>query len=96
MTKLRFADAAAGFNAFVEIPLNDFPALIEEIRLRGINAKVRTGGVTANAFPEPEVLLAFIEHLDAWVRASRLTARRAGLLRGPWRLSGRIDRRARA
>jgi len=36
------------------------------------------------------------EHLDAWVRASRLTARRAGLLRGPWRLSGRIDRRARA
>ena len=36
------------------------------------------------------------EHLDAWVLASRLTARRAGLLRGPWRLSGRIDRRARA
>jgi hypothetical protein len=36
------------------------------------------------------------EHLDAWVHASRLTARRAGLLRGPWRLSGRIDRRARA
>lgn len=36
------------------------------------------------------------EHLDAWVRASRLTARRAGLLRGPWRLSGRIDRRSRA
>jgi hypothetical protein len=36
------------------------------------------------------------EHLDAWVRASRLTARRSGMLRGPWRLSGRIDRRARA
>jgi len=36
------------------------------------------------------------DHLDAWVRASRLTARRAGLLRGPWRLSGRIDRRSRA
>jgi hypothetical protein len=36
------------------------------------------------------------EHLDAWVRASRLTARRAGLLRGPWRLSGRISRRSRA
>ncbi|HUF82960.1 MAG TPA: acyl-CoA carboxylase epsilon subunit [Acidimicrobiia bacterium] len=34
--------------------------------------------------------------LDAWVRASRLTARRAGLMRGPWRLSGRIGRRARA
>jgi len=36
------------------------------------------------------------DHLDAWVRASRLTARRSGMLRGPWRLSGRIDRRARA
>ncbi|MGQ0804948.1 MAG: acyl-CoA carboxylase epsilon subunit [Actinomycetota bacterium] len=34
--------------------------------------------------------------LDAWVRASRLTARRSGLMRGPWRLSGRIGRRARA
>lgn len=34
--------------------------------------------------------------LDAWVRASRLSARRAGLLRGPWRLSGRIGRRSRA
>jgi hypothetical protein len=31
-----------------------------------------------------------------WVAASRLTARRAGLSRGDWRLSGRIGRRARA
>ena len=31
-----------------------------------------------------------------WVRASRLTARRAGLQRGEYRLSGRIGRRARA
>jgi hypothetical protein len=36
------------------------------------------------------------DHLNAWVRASRLTARRSGLMRGPWRLSGRIGRRARA
>lgn len=34
--------------------------------------------------------------LDAWVRASRLTGRRAGLIRGPWRLAGRIGRRSRA
>ena len=34
--------------------------------------------------------------MSAWIRASRLTARRAGLSRGPWRLSGRIGRRARA
>jgi len=31
-----------------------------------------------------------------WVQASRLSARRCGLMRGPWRLSGRIGRRSRA
>jgi hypothetical protein len=34
--------------------------------------------------------------MSMWIRASRLTARRAGQSRGPWRLSGRIGRRARA
>jgi Acyl-CoA carboxylase epsilon subunit len=34
--------------------------------------------------------------LHEWVRGSRLGARRAGLQRGPWRLSGRIVRRSRA
>jgi hypothetical protein len=34
--------------------------------------------------------------LQEWVRGSRLGARRAGLQRGPWRLSGRIGRRSRA
>jgi Acyl-CoA carboxylase epsilon subunit len=34
--------------------------------------------------------------VSEWVRAGRLTARRAGLQRGPWRLSGRIGRRTRA
>jgi len=36
------------------------------------------------------------EHLSVWVDASRRSAQRAGLQRGPWRLSGRIARRARA
>jgi hypothetical protein len=36
------------------------------------------------------------ESLHEWVRGSRLGARRAGLQRGPWRLSGRIGRRHRA
>jgi hypothetical protein len=34
--------------------------------------------------------------LQEWVRGTRLSARRAGLQRGPWRLSGRIGRRTRA
>lgn len=36
------------------------------------------------------------ERLSVWVDASRRSAQRAGLQRGPWRLSGRIARRARA
>jgi Acyl-CoA carboxylase epsilon subunit len=34
--------------------------------------------------------------LQEWVRGTRLSARGAGLQRGPWRLSGRIGRRTRA
>ena len=36
------------------------------------------------------------ERLSVWVDASRRAAQRAGLQRGPWRLSGRIARRSRA
>jgi hypothetical protein len=34
--------------------------------------------------------------ISAWVDASRRSAQRALLQRGPWRLSGRIGRRSRA
>jgi len=40
--------------------------------------------------PDPD------DTLHEWVHAARLTARRSGLQRGPWRLSGRIGRRTRA
>jgi hypothetical protein len=33
--------------------------------------------------------------LAEWVRASRLVSRRVGRVRGPWRFSGRVARRAR-
>jgi hypothetical protein len=42
----------------------------------------------AAAAPSPE-------RLSVWVDASRRSAQRAGLQRGPWRLSGRIARRSR-
>lgn len=35
------------------------------------------------------------DHLDMWVAASRRSAQRAPLQRGPWRLSGRLGRRSR-
>jgi hypothetical protein len=36
------------------------------------------------------------EPVSNWVHASRLSARRSGLQRGAYRLSGRLGRRARA
>ena len=35
------------------------------------------------------------DRLNMWVDASRRAAQRAGLQRGPWRVSGRIPRRSR-
>ena len=83
----KFAEAASGFKAFVEIPLSDFPALVDEIRQRGINAKVRTGGVTENAFPEPEVLLAFIEYACRANVPFKATAGLHHTMRGDYRLT---------
>ena len=54
-----------------------------------VTAIVAAGAVVAPAAAaEPD-------RLDAWVVASRLGARNAGMARGSWRLSGRIDRRQR-
>jgi hypothetical protein len=47
----------------------------------------RRAAAAADA-PPPDVL-------NMWVEASRLSAQRAPLSRGPWRLSGRIGRRSR-
>jgi hypothetical protein len=35
------------------------------------------------------------DHLRMWVHASRRAAQRAGMQRGPWRMSGRLPRRSR-
>ncbi len=49
--------------------------------------------VFAPGAPGPEI---DVPEQSRWVTASRLAARRTGLSRGDWRLSGRIGRRARA
>ncbi len=53
----RIADLAEGRTAYVEI---DDLALIEPIARHGLRAKLRTGGVTAVAFPSGETVAAFI------------------------------------
>jgi len=35
------------------------------------------------------------EAMSMWVQASRRSAQRAGMQRGPWRLSGRLGKRTR-
>ena len=47
--------------------------------------------VTPVAEPEPDG----DDDLHEWVHAARLRSRRAGLQRGPWRMSGRLGRRSR-
>jgi hypothetical protein len=46
--------------------------------------------------PRPQPTVAEQPARSLWVEATRLSARRSGLTRGGWRLSGRIGRRARA
>jgi hypothetical protein len=53
--------AGSDFVVFAEVPLNVEPApLIAAIKQAGINAKVRTGGVTADAIPTPEAIVRFM------------------------------------
>jgi len=83
----RIADSASGFKAFVEIPIGDFAPLLEAVRERGLNAKVRTGGVTAEVFPEPEALLDFIEQACRANVPFKATAGLHHALRGDYRLT---------
>lgn len=53
--------APAGVTAYVEIPIERDPAdLLAAIATHGARAKVRTGGVTPEAFPSPRELARFI------------------------------------
>jgi hypothetical protein len=82
----RIAGAASGFRVFVEISLTD-AALLDAVRGHGLNAKVRTGGVTREAFPEPEPLLAFIEQACRANVPFKATAGLHHAMRGEYRLT---------
>lgn len=51
----------AGYSAFVEVPVTEDPdSLIAAIARVGVHAKIRTGGVTADAIPGPRHVVRFL------------------------------------
>lgn len=78
--------------AYIEVPIDSDPSsLIATIGQRGAHAKVRTGGVTKDAFPSTADLLRFVQ---ACVRTGVPFKATAGLhhpLRGEYRLTYALD-----
>ena len=86
------AQFGVGIDVYVEIaPGADAERWLQRVAARGLRAKVRTGGVTAEAFPSPAVLAGF---LAATVRHKVVFKATAGLhhaVRGSFRLTYEPD-----
>ena len=55
------AQAFSGHTVYVEIPVTEDPTLlVQAIGVAHLRAKIRTGGVTEDAFPEPREVLRFL------------------------------------
>jgi hypothetical protein len=82
------ADAAGSLELFVELPPSDDPqTLIETVAAAGASAKIRTGGVTPEAFPPASSIVRFMRRcLDAGVRF-KATAGLHHPLRAEYRLT---------
>jgi hypothetical protein len=89
----RVATAVRGeLDVFVEIPLEaDVHALVSAIKNAGAKAKIRTGGVVADAIPAPDAVVRFMRAcLDAGV-AFKATAGLHHPLRAEYRLTYEPD-----
>jgi hypothetical protein len=75
-------------DAFVELPIGQDPApLVAELARLGGRAKVRTGGVTTDAFPAPADLLEFLRRCVEAGVPFKATAGLHHPLRGAYRLT---------
>ncbi|HXG73077.1 MAG TPA: hypothetical protein VNJ04_20980 [Gemmatimonadaceae bacterium] len=57
----RCAEVPKAFTPYVEIPVGEnVGTLVKALSIAGARAKIRTGGTTRDAFPEPQAIVAFL------------------------------------
>lgn len=80
--------ASKNRDVYVEIPLDaSMPAMLDAIVAAKLRAKIRTGGVSADAFPSPDQVVSFIRHCLARSLPFKATAGLHHPLRGSYRLT---------
>ncbi len=78
----------AGLTSYVELPLNGtMEGQVALLARRGVRAKVRTGGVTADAFPSASAITRFIQAVVDHGVPFKATAGLHHPLRGAYRLT---------